>query len=194
MDGFCRGVSGRSDRSAPNRRNAGVDVNNAVLTSIILDENGHEVASDKTPVSLTSKTANEYSQQVTVSSPMLWSVEEPHLYTLHSVIRSGKKVIDDQTSTFGIRKLEYSAVNGFMLNGKRVKMNGVCLHHDGGLVGAAVPIKIWKTRLKLLKDMGCNAIRTSHNPVAPEFLDLCDKMGFLVMDEAFDAWETKKVK
>ena len=174
--------------------NAGVDINNAVLTSIIIDENGHEVASDKTSVSLTSKTANEYSQQVTVSSPMLWSVEEPHLYTLHSVIRSGKKVIDDQTSTFGIRKLEYSAVNGFMLNGKRVKMNGVCLHHDGGLVGAAVPIKIWETRLKLLKDMGCNAIRTSHNPVAPEFLDLCDKMGFLVMDEAFDAWETKKVK
>jgi beta-galactosidase len=174
--------------------NAGVDVSNAVLTSTILDENGHEVASDKTPVSLTSKTANEYSQQVTVSSPMLWSVEEPHLYTLHSVIRSGKKVIDDQTSTFGIRKLEYSAVNGFMLNGKRVKMNGVCLHHDGGLVGAAVPIKIWETRLKLLKDMGCNAIRTSHNPVAPEFLDLCDKMGFLVMDEAFDVWETKKVK
>jgi len=174
--------------------NAGVDINNAVLTSIIIDENGHEVASDKTSVSLTSKTANEYSQQVTVSSPMLWSVEEPHLYTLHSVIRSGKKVIDDQTSTFGIRKLEYSAVNGFMLNGKRVKMNGVCLHHDGGLVGAAVPIKIWETRLKLLKDMGCNAIRTSHNPVAPEFLDLCDKMGFLVMDEAFDVWETKKVK
>ena len=174
--------------------NAGIDVSSAVLTSTILDENGHEVASDKTLVSLTSKTANEYSQQVTVSSPMLWSVEEPHLYTLHSVIRSGKKVIDDQTSTFGIRKLEYSAINGFMLNGKRVKMNGVCLHHDGGLVGAAVPIKIWETRLKLLKDMGCNAIRTSHNPVAPEFLDLCDKMGFLVMDEAFDAWETKKVK
>jgi beta-galactosidase len=174
--------------------NAGHDVGNAVLTSAILDEKGNEVASDKTPVSLTSTTANEYSQQITVNSPILWSVEEPHLYTLHSVISLGKKVIDDQTSTFGIRTLQYSVINGFMLNGKRVKMNGVCLHHDGGCVGAAVPIKIWETRLKLLKDMGCNAIRTSHNPVAPEFLDLCDKMGFLVMDEAFDVWETQKVK
>jgi len=174
--------------------NSGQAIDNATLISIIYDENGHEVTNAKIPVSLTAKTSGVFEQQVQVASPALWSVNAPHLYTMHSVIRLGKKTIDDFQSTFGIRKLEYSAINGFLLNGKRIKMNGVCLHHDGGCVGAAVPIKIWETRLKLLKDMGCNAIRTSHNPVAPEVLDLCDKMGFLVMDEAFDAWESGKVK
>jgi beta-galactosidase len=167
---------------------------NAVLTSIIYDENGNAVASNKLPVSLAADTSAEFAQQLQVTSPSLWSVNAPYLYTMHSVITSGKTILDDYTSTFGIRKIEYSNINGFLLNGKRIKMNGVCLHHDGGCVGAAVPIKIWETRLKLLKQMGCNAIRTSHNPVAPEFLDLCDKMGFLVMDEAFDAWESGKVK
>jgi beta-galactosidase len=173
--------------------NSGKYISNATLISTIIDEKGHEVASGKIPVSLTSK-AGEFAQSIAVASPTLWSVEEPHLYTLHSVIQSGKKTIDEFESTFGIRKLEYSPVKGFLLNNKHIKMNGVCLHHDGGCVGAAVPIKIWEERLRLLKDMGCNAIRTSHNPVAPEVLDLCDKMGFLVMDEAFDVWETKKVE
>ncbi len=173
--------------------NTGQDVKNATLISTVIDENGHEVASGKTPFSLAANASDEPVQQITIVSPALWSVDGPHLYRLHSIIQSGKKVIDEFESTFGIRKLEYSALNGFMLNGKRVKMNGVCIHHDGGCVGAAVPIKIWEERLKLLKEMGCNAIRTSHNPVAAEFLDLCDKMGFLVMDEAFDVWESKKV-
>jgi beta-galactosidase len=162
------------------------------LVSTLIDESGHEVANAKTAV--TADTADEASQTLTVTSPLLWSVDAPHLYTLHSVILSGKKILDEYDTPFGIRKLDYSNVTGFSLNGKHLKMNGVCLHHDGGLVGAAVPLKIWETRLKLLKDMGCNAIRTSHNPVAPEFLDLCDRMGFLVMDEAFDVWESKKVK
>jgi len=166
----------------------------AVLPSVIYDEDGKVVASDKIPVPLGADTSKELTQQLQVGNPALWSVDAPHLYTMHSVITSGKQVLDDYTSTFGIRKIEYSNINGFLLNGKRIKMNGVCLHHDGGCVGAAVPIKIWETRLKLLKQMGCNAIRTSHNPVAPEFLDLCDRMGFLVMDEAFDAWESGKVK
>jgi len=174
--------------------NSGQDASDATLVSTITDENGHEVASSKLPVSIKANSSGELAQSIPVTSPALWSVDEPHLYTLHSTILSGKKVIDEFQSTFGIRQLDYSNTNGFMLNGKKLKMNGVCLHHDGGCVGAAVPIKIWETRLKLLKDMGCNAIRTSHNPVAPEFLDLCDKMGFLVMDEAFDAWESGKVK
>jgi len=174
--------------------NTGAITNNATLTSTLIDENGHEVASNNVPFSLNEKAMGEFTQQIPVTAPALWSVNAPHLYTLHSVIKSGDKIIDEFQSTFGIRKLEYSAVNGFMLNGERVKMNGVCLHHDGGCVGAAVPIKIWQERLQLLKNMGCNAIRTSHNPPAPEFLDLCDKMGFLVMDEAFDVWESGKVK
>ena len=104
----------------------------------------------------------------------------------------GTKPIDNYTSTFGIRKIEYDKDKGFLLNGKHVKMNGVCLHHDAGCLGAAVPDQAWVRRLQLLKEMGCNAIRTSHNPPAPEFLDLCDKMGFLVMDEIFDEWVEKK--
>ncbi len=173
--------------------NNGLQISNATLISTITDEKGKEVATSELPFSLNGAASNQLQQSITLPSPLLWSVDAPHLYTLHSVISSGKKIIDELTSTFGIRSLEYSSTKGFLLNGKHVKMNGVCLHHDGGLVGAAVPIKIWETRLNLLKEMGCNAIRTSHNPVAPEFLDLCDKMGFLVMDEAFDVWETKKV-
>ena len=158
---------------------------NGVLTSVIYNTDGRNVASASIPVSVGRDTSEEFSQQLQVASPALWSVDTPRLYTMHSVITSGKKVVDDYQSTFGIRTLEYSNTKGFLLNGERVKMNGVCLHHDGGFVGAAVPLKIWETRLKLLKQMGCNAIRTSHNPVAPEFLDLCDQMGFLVMDEVF---------
>jgi len=173
--------------------NNSADAGKGTLISEILDESGHQVASEETAVSLSAKASDSFSQQIQVRLPALWSVDSPHLYKLHSIIKSGSKTIDDFQSTFGIRNIEYSAVNGFVLNGKRLKMNGVCLHHDGGCVGAAVPVKIWEARLKLLKDMGCNAIRTSHNPVAPEVLDLCDKMGFLVMDEAFDAWETGKV-
>lgn len=170
--------------------NNGAGISNAALTSIIADESGKERAASTIPISQ----AGELSQQIQVTNPALWSPDQPHLYTLHSIIRSGKKVIDEYSSVFGIRKIEYSNINGFLLNGKRMKMNGVCIHHDGGCAGAAVPIKIWEERFKLLKEMGCNAIRTSHNPVAPEVLDLCDKMGFLVMEEAFDAWETGKVK
>jgi len=173
--------------------NKGEDISNATLLSSITDETGKEVAKNELPLSVKAAASDELQQSVTVSAPLLWSVDAPHLYTVHSTILSGKKIVDELSSTFGIRTLEYSNTKGFLLNGKHLKMNGVCIHHDGGLVGAAVPLKIWETRLKLLKEMGCNAIRTSHNPVAPEFLDLCDKMGFLVMDEAFDAWETKKV-
>jgi beta-galactosidase len=114
------------------------------------------------------------------------------LYSLHSAVVEGIKVRDNLISTFGIRRIEYDKDAGFLLNGKHVKMNGVCLHHDAGCLGAAVPEQAWRRRLQLLKEMGCNAIRTSHNPPSPEFLDLCDTMGFLVMDEAFDEWAEPK--
>jgi beta-galactosidase len=104
------------------------------------------------------------------------------------------KIVDEVATPFGIRNISYDANKGFLLNGKQVKMNGVCLHHDAGSVGAAVPEAMWVRRLKLLKEMGCNAIRTSHNPMAPEFLDLCDRMGFLVQNEIFDVWKAGKVK
>ncbi len=131
---------------------------------------------------------------INIPSPELWSVENPLMYSLVTKVLVNGKTIDEVITPFGIRTIRYDVDKGFFLNGKNLKMNGVCLHHDGGCVGAAVPIKVWERRLQVLKDMGCNAIRTSHNPVAPEFLDLCDRMGFLVMDEIFDEWKIGKVK
>ncbi|MBN1359978.1 MAG: DUF4982 domain-containing protein [Sedimentisphaerales bacterium] len=129
-----------------------------------------------------------------VHAPRLWSVETPQLYTLRTVVLNDGQPVDEITTTFGIRRIEYDVDRGFLLNGQPVKMNGVCLHHDGGCVGAAVPPRVWERRLETLKAMGCNAIRTAHNPPAPEFLDLCDRMGFLVMDEAFDEWRIGKTR
>jgi beta-galactosidase len=165
---------------------------NLVLKSVVIDGSGKEVAVVETPVTLASSGKTDVEQLVKVDFPALWSIETPSLYTLMSIVLEGTKQIDNYNSTFGIRKIEYDIDKGFLLNGTRVKMNGVCLHHDAGCLGAAVPDQAWVRRLQLLKEMGCNAIRLSHNPPAPEFLDLCDKMGFLVMDEIFDEWVEKK--
>jgi beta-galactosidase len=133
-------------------------------------------------------------QQVKVDSPSLWSIQTPVLYTLRTSVLNDGVVIDEVATRIGIRKIEYDVDRGFLLNGQRVKMKGVCLHHEAGCVGAAVPIGVWQRRLTTLKAMGCNAIRTSHNPPAPEFLDLCDRLGLLVMDEAFDEWKIGKTR
>lgn len=132
--------------------------------------------------------------QVNVENPKLWSVEEPNLYQLTIRAFSEEELVDKYTINVGIRETKFLAQEGFFLNGKRVKMNGVCVHHDGGCVGAAVPEEMWEVRLNKLKKMGCNSIRMSHNPPDPALLDLCDKMGFLVMDEAFDEWRILKSK
>ena len=163
-----------------------------VLRSVIQDESGKEIATVESTVQLAPSSKTDFEQSIKVLSPTLWSLENPVLYKLQSFVLDGKAEKDHFTSAFGIRKIEFNVNKGFLLNGKHVKMNGVCLHHDAGCLGAAVPDQAWKRRLQLLKDMGCNAIRTSHNPPAPEFLDLCDKMGFLVMDEAFDEWVEPK--
>lgn len=131
-------------------------------------------------------------EDITVKEPNLWSPEHPVLYQTGPSISVGNVVVDYQPVSFGIRDAHFDADQGFILNGKKLMIKGVCLHHDGGAIGAAVPLRVWQRRLQLLKDIGVNAIRTSHNPVAPEFLDLCDQMGFLVMDENLDTWEAKK--
>ena len=130
----------------------------------------------------------EYNQKVSIANPIRWSAENPYLYTLKSEIEFEGKIVDDQVTAFGIRKLEYIPHKGMFVNGDPVKLKGVCLHHDGGCVGAAVPDKIWHYRLSKLKAMGCNALRTSHYPFAPEFYNMADSMGFYVMDEALDEW------
>lgn len=134
-----------------------------------------------------------FEQDNTVSSPKLWSNKTPVLYKAVTQVLVGGKVVDNQVNKFGIRDIKFTSDQGFILNGKKVMIKGVCLHHDAGAVGSAVPLSVWRRRLQLLKDIGVNGIRTSHNPVAPEFLDLCDEMGFMVMDEAFDTWEANKV-
>ncbi|MCL2242850.1 MAG: DUF4982 domain-containing protein [Treponema sp.] len=129
-----------------------------------------------------------------IRSPLLWSHSSPFIYRAESTLIVDDVITDVYTSSFGIRKIEFNPDRGFIINGDQVKLRGVCLHHDGGSVGAAVPVKLWRRRLNKLKDMGVNAIRFSHNPPDPGLLDLCDSLGFYVMDEAFDEWALLKSK
>jgi beta-galactosidase len=162
------------------------------LISDLVDRDGNAIQSTETTQDITAGNEYDFLQQIKVNSPRLWSVVDPYMYKIHSTVRVLGRVVDEYDTPIGIRAAVFDADRGFLLNGERVKLNGVCLHHDGGSVGAAVPERIWERRLEILKEMGCNAIRTSHNPCAAEFLDICDTMGFLVMNEAFDEWKVPK--
>ncbi len=133
-----------------------------------------------------------FDQELVVEKPELWSLEKPVLHRMALQVRRGREVVEVETASFGIRTAEFKSDTGFWLNGENLKLKGVCLHHDGSAFGAAVPLAVWERRLNNLRELGVNAIRTAHNPVAPEFLDLCDRMGFLVMNELFDCWTMKK--
>lgn len=137
---------------------------------------------------------NTIKAEISVDNPVLWTVEEPALYKLTCTLWVQDTCLETREELVGFRSIAFDNQKGFILNGRQVKLNGVCLHHDGGCVGAAVPRAIWKRRLQKLKSMGVNSIRCSHNPPDTALLDLCDKMGFLVMDEAFDEWEYMKAK
>ncbi len=137
---------------------------------------------------------NTVKTEIYVDNPTLWNIEKPVLYTLNISLFLGDFCLETREETIGLRRIAFDNQKGFTLNGSQVKLNGVCLHHDGGCVGAAVPKEIWKRRLKKLKSMGVNSIRCAHNPPDEALLDLCDEMGFLVMDEAFDEWEHMKAK
>lgn len=162
------------------------------LETTIMDKEGKATKKMVSTKNIKAGDSFDFQQNIYVDNPVLWSIDEPNLYQAITVVKSGKQVLDSTTTTFGIRSAKFEAATGFWLNNKNIKIKGVCLHHDGGAVGAAVPLSVWESRLKLLKNIGVNAIRTSHNPVAPEFLDLCDRLGFLVMDETFDTWNAKK--
>jgi beta-galactosidase len=155
------------------------------------------VATIESDLDLTNGTTQTLTQQIIFQKPELWDLDDPKLYHAVSEIISDQAVtagilLDDTTSTFGIRDAHFDAATGFWLNGRNFKIKGVCLHADGGTFGMAVPLAVWEQRLKALKLLGVNAIRTAHNPPAPEFLDLCDRMGLLVMDEFFDCWTVGK--
>jgi beta-galactosidase len=134
----------------------------------------------------------EFVQRISLANPDLWSPAHPNLYTVRSTVQEEGRTVDVYETPIGIREARFDADRGFVLNGEHMKLNGVCLHQEAGSVGSAVPEGVWERRLQLLRAMGCNAIRTSHNPYAAEFLDLCDRMGFLVMNEAFDEWRHAK--
>jgi beta-galactosidase len=158
------------------------------LASTILDRDGKPAGATESTQEIAPGGEYEFVQQMRVEKPNLWSPDSPYLYKLRSTIAGA----DEYDTPFGVREALFDADKGFVLNGERVKLNGVCVHHDAGCLGAAVPERVWERRFEILREMGCNAIRTSHNPFTAEFLDLCDRMGFLVMNEAFDEWKVPK--
>lgn len=165
---------------------------NFKLKTTIYDEAGKAIKSITSAIKTSNDSTSLVQQELTIESPKLWSVENPYLYKAVTELLSASSVVDTYTTAFGVRYFNFDADKGFSLNGKPVKILGVCDHHDLGSLGAAVNTRALERQLQMLKAMGCNGIRTSHNPPAPELLDLCDKMGFIVMDEAFDCWEWKK--
>ena len=133
-----------------------------------------------------------HEDEFTIQNPKLWDLKNPQLYVAVTSIEQNGKPIDTYETVFGIRTIKFDAEKGFLLNGERVPLNGVCDHHDLGALGTAINTRALQRQIETLKEMGCNAIRTSHNPPAPELLDLCDRMGVVVMDEAFDCWAKSK--
>jgi len=163
------------------------------LKTVVFDEEGKKVASCLSPVKNAVDTTITFAEQnLVIKKPLLWSPSRPYLYKITLQLLHKGKVLDNYTVITGLRSFNFDSKSGFSLNGIRLKIKGVCMHENYGALGSAVNISAVARQLKLLKDMGCNAIRTAHNPPAPEFLDLCDQMGFLVMDEAFDMWRKKK--
>jgi beta-galactosidase len=160
-----------------------------VLTSAVIAPDGTQAASTTSRLSIESMHPGQRATQwVTVKKPSLWSDSTPALYRLRSTLAVDGTTLDETTTTFGIRQLTFDPDRGLLVNGRPTKLKGVCLHQEAGSFGNAVPEAVWAWRLEQLKEMGCNAVRTSHHPFAPEFYDLCDKLGLYVFDEAFDEW------
>jgi beta-galactosidase/beta-glucuronidase len=145
-------------------------------------------------VDLPPESKRKIDQSMQVEDPSLWAPDSPHLYALVSTVERDGQVTDRKRTSFGIRSFRFDAQEGFFLNGESMLIKGVALHNDAGALGAAVPRQEWRDRLRLMKEMGVNTLRTSHNPPPPELLTLADEMGFLVIDEAFDEWKLGKKK
>ena len=174
---------------------AAVSVKNEIYELKANDEKGRAVGSMETDGLQTAARQGGISKaRIQVRNPKLWSLERRSRYVVVTSVLQNGKIVDQCETPFGIRTIEFTATNGFLLNGKRVQIKGVCDHHDLGAIGTAINVRALERQIEILQQMGCNAIRTSHNPPAPELLDLCDKMGILVMDESFDCWEKGKTK
>lgn len=167
---------------------------NIVVKTQLFDSNQKPVGNYQTKIEIEANDQKEIVQNINVSNPLLWSIETPNLYNAQVQLMKEKKVIDESKTIFGIRSIKFSAENGFQLNGKTVKINGGCVHHDNGCLGAAAFDRAEERKIELLKAAGFNAVRTSHNPPSETFLDACDKLGLLVIDETFDGWREAKNK
>jgi len=163
-----------------------------ILVAKIIDTEGRQVAKSETKVEAKSGQQQDIEQSILVKNPRLWSVDHPNLYNLQVEVFSGDTLVDFCTTPIGIRTCQFDPDKGFLLNGKQVKLKGVNNHHDGGPLGAAVLSYTHKRQLELLKEMGCNALRMSHNPPSPELLAYADSLGFVVIDEIFDEWRDGK--
>jgi beta-galactosidase len=168
---------------------------NVALATTLYDPAAREAPIKVTsPVRLLGDSVTTVRQRVTLRRPERWSLEHPYVYRAVTRIECGRTICDDYTTPFGVRSFVFRADSGFFLNGEHKKMRGVCLHHDLGSLGSAVNERALERQLQIMQAMGVNAIRTSHNPPAPELLDLADRMGFIVMDEAFDMWRKPKTE
>lgn len=164
------------------------------IKTVVLNPQNNIVSTVEKSLALDAGQQIDFDQIIEIQDPALWDIEDPNLHTAQVEILENGILVDKYTSRFGVRDFSFNPNTGFTLNGKNLKIKGVCLHHDGGLVGAAVPMGVWKRRLQILKDGGCNAIRMAHNPASSDLLELCDQMGFLVQDEFFDEWDNPKDK
>jgi beta-galactosidase len=162
------------------------------VQTTLVSPGGKSVATSETNCTVGNGATAVLTQQIALPNPQLWNLDDPKLYHVVSEVISTGTTLDETTTTFGIRDAHFDAATGFWLNGKNLKVKGTAVHEAGGAFGMAVPLSVWEERLAELKKLGVNAIRTAHNPPAPEFLDLCDRMGFLVMDELFDCWTVAK--
>lgn len=165
----------------------------SVMNELINPE-GRSIAKNTKKLTLPANEKGKITTEIKVSKPLLWNLENPHLYTLKTTVLKNGKMIDSSVTRTGFRTFTFDPDKGFALNGEWMKMKGVCIHHDAGVLGSAVPREVWERRILTLKEVGCNAIRTSHNPQAPELYELCDELGMLVLDEAYDEWEFPKRK
>ena len=160
----------------------------------VFDRDGKKVGAGSRDYSLKADEMVKKELTISVAQPKLWSLENPYLYTIKTTLSKGGKVIDRTETQAGIRSLTFDPNKGFALNGKLMKVKGVCIHHDAGCLGVAVPKEVWRRRLLQLQEIGCNAVRMSNNPQATCVYELCDELGILIKDEAFDEWEYAKKK
>jgi len=165
-----------------------------VVRTLLWNKSSKSVGNGQVQIELPANSEKEITQTIHVSNPLLWTPETPHLYQAQIQVLKYKKVLDDTKTAFGIRSIKFTAESGFQLNGKTVIMNGGCVHHDNGCLGSAAFDRAEERKVELLKAGGFNAVRTSHNPPSEAFLDACDKLGLLVMDESFDCWKIGKNK